>query len=455
MKTPKKKKTISKRTATQKKKKFFKLGEAKSGALYAVAALGIVALFGTVTAGGILPNLDKLKTAPTPAPFYTCCDSGDGADCHPILEKQITFQGQAYALLKSNIVQGEIAHIVPADLVYGGQPIYTPDGHRIFVNTSDHTADYENIPGCEQGKDLIGVDASKNNGHKCAGLPNEELIYVCTDTAANCAQNVRPKATPFDVYYRVSDGPVPSPITSYCPKPKGATGKQEQSLIGVPTPGGRRNLQLETFQIKQQQQQYDWLGAWCKPAINLYPTQKTTVHVTVEPKGHFNLTIPQYKPDGWTVTAYPDGNIQYNNQNFPYLYYEAAIEDQYIKEPQNGYVVASDGLANLFNTVLPQVGLNAKEQSEFSDYWLKALPKSPYYFVGLIPTNEIDTMAPLTVSPAPDSELRVSLYFKPLENNNMQVQAPQIENFNRHGFVVTEWGGIVKTDKNHPFTCLQ
>jgi hypothetical protein len=452
------KKTKTKKPAAKKQIKIFGIklpikGAANNGALYAIGALGVIGLFAAMSTGGITPTIDKLKTAPTPGPQYTCCDSGNGTDCHPIQEKQITFNGQIYELLKTNIVQGETAHIKPADLVYGGSPQYTPDGHRIFVNSSDTTADYTNIPGCEHGKDLIGVDPKQNNGHECYGLPNEELIYVCTDTAANCSQNVKAHATPFDVYYRVSDGPVPSPISSWCPMPKGMISQSPQQIVGVPTPGGRKNLQLETFQIKQAQNSYDWLGAWCKPAINLYPTKKTTVHVTVAPKGDFNLTIPQYTQDGWNVTAYPDGHIQYNNQTYPYLYYEAAISDKYIQEPTTGYVVAYNKLGDLFNTLLPQLGLSAKEQNDFSTYWLKALPNSPYYFVGVIPQSQIDTMAPLSISPAPDSTLRVSLYFKAVDNNQ-PVQAPQLTGFTRHGFTVTEWGGIVKTDKNHPFSCL-
>jgi hypothetical protein len=258
---------------------------------------------------------------------------------------------------------------------------------------------------------------------------------------------------PFDVYYRLSDGPVPAAISTMCPKPIIKDTRTGQKIIGLPTNGAHKNLQLETFQVVEDLQPSEYLSAWCKPAINLYPTQKTDVHVEVAPQGKMLVTIPKYPSGGWDVTAYPDGKIVSGSKTFPYLYWEASIPDALIQQPTEGYVVATKDLGNLFKTMLPQMGLNAKEQKEFSDYWLKALPQSPYYFVGPVTENQIDTLAPLTVNPKPDSVLRVSLYFKALQTNE-SVTPPTLTGFNRSGFTVTEWGGFLKRDKNHPnFTC--
>jgi len=436
-----KKKPVQTKTNKKKMK-----GEAKSGALYVVAALGIVALFGGVMAGGAIPTLTKLDTPPNQGPLYTCCDSGDGAACKPILEKQISYNGEAYALLKSNIAQGESGHIVPTDQ-------FTPDGGRIFINSSNKTANYD-IPGCEPGKDLIGINDPSAADRPCFGIPDEEIIYVCKDTVAECNKQINAGTTPFDAYFRVKDGDVPAEIASYCPKPKDTSGNKPQEIIGVPTPGGRKNLQLETFQVKQEKKLYEWLGAWCKPAINLYPTQKTNVHVEVEPKGKFTLTIPSYPNGGWDVTAYPDGRVVEGNKTYPYLYWEASLPDSLIKEPKEGYVVEKKELATLFSKALPELGLNQKETKEFSDYWVKALPDAKYYFVGVMPESEIDYLAPLKVQPAPDSIKRVTLYFKALDTK-ISVPAPKPASFERKGFTVTEWGGFFKADKAHKnFTCL-
>lgn len=436
----KKKKTIY---ATKKKSR----GEVKSGALYVVAIMAIVALFGGVMAGGAVPTITKLETAPEQGNLYSCCDSGDGTACQPILEKQLVYNGETYALLKSNIYQGESQHIIISNE-------FTPDGKRIFLNQSDKTAGYENIPGCEAGKDLIGIDDPSNPDRPCHGMPNDQLIYVCADTPEECNKPVNNNKVPFNVYYRVKDGPVPPEIASYCPKPKIDDSKSHQVVVGIPTPGGRKNLQLETFQVKQEKVLSTWLGAWCKPAINLYPEKKTQVHVEVEPKGPFTLTIPEYPQGGWDVTAYPDGKVVSGNQTYPYLYWEASLSDKLIKEPKEGYVATYEELPQLFATVLPQLGLNKKETDEFSEYWLKTLPKSPYYFVGVMPEGEIDYLAPLKIQPQPDSILRVTLFFKTLDEK-VAVPAPRLSGFERKGFTVTEWGAFFKADKNHKnFTCI-
>src|SRR5258708_2988537 len=105
------KKVVKKQTLKKKKTTFKLFGltfgrkeASQNGALYGGAIIGVVAVFGAVMGGGITPTLDTLTTAPTPGNSYTCCDSGDGAACHPIMEKQITYNGNTYALLKSNVI---------------------------------------------------------------------------------------------------------------------------------------------------------------------------------------------------------------------------------------------------------------------------------------------------------------------------------------------------------------
>jgi hypothetical protein len=436
-------------------KKRIRRGEAKNGALYAVAIVAVVATFGGIMAGGAVPQVQTLKNLPPPGNPYSCCDSGDGASCHPLTGagQTITYNGDTYGLLKTNIVVNELQHYQPTNQ-------YTPDGHRIFVGTSNVTADYSQIPGCEKGKDLIRVWPPGSNfqtraGKTCYGMPHGELIYVCKDTQAICNTQVQTSTTPFDVYYRLKDGPVPTPLSTWCPKPSGATTANSQQMINVPTPADRKNLQLETFQVMQKQGPIEWDNQFCKPAINLYPKTITQVHVQVAPQGKLNYTNPTYPANGWDVTAYPDGTVIDHNKTYPYLYWEAAISDQFISQPKEGYVVPQQELASLFQTVLPKLGLNQREMDQFSSYWTKALPQSNYYFVGIVPQPQIDTIAPLTITPNPDTIIRVSLYFKALDQK-ISVTPPKLNSATqRSGFTVSEWGGFFKADKNHPnFTCL-
>jgi len=111
-------------------------------------------------------------------------------------------------------------------------------------------------------------------------------------------------------------------------------------------------------------------------------------------------------------------------------------------------------LPSFFDEVLPKLGLNAKESKEFKEYWLKALPKSPYYFIGIMPQEQLNQNEPLTITPKEDTLIRVRLYFE-AQDTLTSVQEPTIQTPQRSGFTVVDWGGMVKNDKNHPFTCLQ
>jgi hypothetical protein len=446
---PKKKKPVTTKT---KKNKFFR-GGAKNGALYAIAILAIVATFGGVMAGGAIPTILQLRTPPPPANPFSCCDSGDGPNCHPILEKQIVFNGDNYALLKSKIYQGESGHIAPAEL--DGYPeSYTPDGRKIFVNISDTKANYTGVyQGCERGKDLIGIKDPSNPSRRCFGVPNEQLIYVCTDTEAECSENINEDTVPFDVYFRLKDGQVPAEIASFCPKPPASMPEEPQRVVLLPTPSGTANLQLETFTVEQQKETYTWLGAWCKPADYFYPKQKTDIHFDVKPKGKFTYTSPEYTPGGWRFTAFPDGNIIYRDKNYPYIYWDAAIPNNLIQEPRDGYSVAYSDLPGFLNVLLPKMGLNQKETGDFVNYWVKQLPESKYYFIGILPKDHINNLAPISVNPQPDSVLRVSLFFKAMDEK-ISVPEPKIDSFTRTGFTVVEWGGIFDTQKHPGFSCL-
>src|SRR5438105_3220712 len=118
----------NKKTLTSNKNIKKARGKANSSALFIVAALAIVTTFGSVLVGGALPQTTTLKNPTLPADPYSCCDTGNGTDCHPILENQITYNGDQYALLKSKIYQNEPIHMQPTNT-------YTPDGHLIFINT--------------------------------------------------------------------------------------------------------------------------------------------------------------------------------------------------------------------------------------------------------------------------------------------------------------------------------
>ena len=116
-------------------------------------------------------------------------------------------------------------------------------------------------------------------------------------------------------------------------------------------------------------------------------------------------------------------------------------------------------LTNLFNLLLPKLGLDEPQKKDFIDYWTKALPYSPYYSIGIMDQTHIDEIEPLEITPKPDYIHRVRIYFEALEKRPMNEKIPLLpittNSQLQEGFRVIEWGGMVKLDNLHPFTCSQ
>ena len=234
------------------------------------------------------------------------------------------------------------------------------------------------------------------------------------------------------------------------------TSSNGNQIIVTPTgwTGAKKNLQLETFGIRLETPLVPWLSPFCKPAIYLYPEEETDVHVGIAPKGKLTYTIPDYPSSGWDVLAKPNGDLIYNNNGYDYLYYEAEIPDTEIRKPDEGFVVEKNKIKPLLDSILPKLSLNKKEADQFTKYWLSVLPDSPFYFVGIVSVSNLNSIAPLSISPKPDTIIRVTLYFEALDKKII-VKEPLITSIKRKGFTAVEWGGIFKRDKNHNFSCFQ
>lgn len=235
------------------------------------------------------------------------------------------------------------------------------------------------------------------------------------------------------------------------------------------SPGQTNMVQYEAF-VPFIIPPWGWWTPECKPAVYLYPEKETVVNIKVSiTNGFLTYTDPLYLKDtGWNVLAKPSGEltylshmladskgeVNYPTNQFPYLYYEGKIQDASAIKPDTGFIKSMDELSSFFDEILPKLGLNPKETGEFKDYWLKALSNSPYYFIGIVPQETLNTNEPLTITPKEDTMIRVRLFFQGLDAPT-PIQEPIIHTPTRTGFTVVDWGGMVKQDKNHPFTCVQ
>ena len=172
-----------------------------------------------------------------------------------------------------------------------------------------------------------------------------------------------------------------------------------------------------------------------KPAIYLYPREKTNISVLITINGKITHSEPNYNY-GWNIVAEPNGMI---DGRYDYLFYEARLRNKIVQK--EGWVVRYSNLEEWFDRKLPQLGLNLKEISQFKDYWLNELPKSNYYEIKLLSDKFLNDNMNLIIAPKPDTIIRRIFYFKPTQSKTTLVE-PQIYS-ERKGFTVVEWGGFI------------
>lgn len=180
-----------------------------------------------------------------------------------------------------------------------------------------------------------------------------------------------------------------------------------------------------------------------KPVIYLYPTQTEQVNVKLNFSGKLNCTYPQYSANGWSVTAHPDGTLTGSGgKQYSYLYWEGTGDIQ--PDFSSGFVVKGSDTAAFLQEKLASLGLTPREYNEFIVYWLPKMQDNTYNLISFQGTNYTDA-AKLTVTPKPDSILRVYMAYKSLKAV-VTVPKQTLPSFARKGFTVVEWGGMEVSD---------
>lgn len=174
-----------------------------------------------------------------------------------------------------------------------------------------------------------------------------------------------------------------------------------------------------------------------KPVIYLYPAETTEVNVNLNYNGILTTTYPAYK-NGWTVTAQPDGTLtDENGREYYSLFWEGVSDTEY--DLSKGFVVEGKDTAEFLEEKLALLGLTDKEANEFIIYWLPRMENNNYNLISFQNEKYTDS-AELEITPEPDSILRVFMAWKKLDSP-IELEPQKIEEFERKGFTVIEWGG--------------
>ncbi|HNR53393.1 MAG TPA: hypothetical protein PKI16_02880 [Candidatus Dojkabacteria bacterium] len=181
-------------------------------------------------------------------------------------------------------------------------------------------------------------------------------------------------------------------------------------------------------------------GGCAKPAIYLYSEKAIDLNVKVIPNGHLTFTSPKYPVNGWNVTASVNGSVQYQNEIYPYLWWESTSYG-YVT-PENGWVIKKETAEEKIGGILSDYGLNQTEINDFLTYWIPKIERenSEYIFVTFLVNDQVNQIAKLKFSIEPDNSLRLFMIYKPLDEYE-KVTPLKTEKLLRNGLTVIEWGG--------------
>lgn len=179
-------------------------------------------------------------------------------------------------------------------------------------------------------------------------------------------------------------------------------------------------------------------GGAGKPVIYLYPEHDQQVQVKLKLKGDLSFSYPEYR-NGWDVLAKPDGSLHYQGKKYSYLFWES---DSLDLKPNfsEGFVVSREDTIPFLQKSLEKLGLTPREYNEFIVYWAPIMQKNAYNKVTFVQKEYTDAAA-LTITPQPDSILRVFMAFTPAEPD-LKLKPQELKPFTRRGFTVVEWGGF-------------
>lgn len=186
-----------------------------------------------------------------------------------------------------------------------------------------------------------------------------------------------------------------------------------------------------------------------KPVIYAYANDTTDVEIKLNFDGHLTFTYPTLN-ESWNVKVCPDGSVidQKTLKSYPYLFWEGDYDLTSLAETNKGFVVSQHDLIPFLEDRLNEIGLNSREITDFITFWVPQLNEDQY-LIRFYQQENCDALATYEVDPTPDNFLRLYVTFQPYSGNKIGNQ-PVLNNINRTGFTLVEWGGMILPEKVSP-----
>lgn len=196
---------------------------------------------------------------------------------------------------------------------------------------------------------------------------------------------------------------------------------------------------VNEWMIYTRDQYQPFAGGCAKPVVYLYPTKDTKVNVRVG--ANVSISEPQYDASrGWTVLAHPNGTLDLNGKQYDSLFWEGQGHGSYPGIASGTVVKRSDAAATMQRQLFEQ-GLNKKETADFMKYWQSKIPNKPYVRLTWFNTSQMESLAPLYISPKPQTLIRIFLDMGGYDAK-ISISSQTLTKVPRIGYTAVEWGGL-------------
>jgi hypothetical protein len=179
-----------------------------------------------------------------------------------------------------------------------------------------------------------------------------------------------------------------------------------------------------------------------KPVIYLYPESDTEVSVELKTVGNLTFSYPDYA-SGWKGTAHPDGSVDVNGKQYPYLFWESEQSFNSFDATIGGFYLDKENIVESLEKYLTDIGFNDKEKADFITFWGPQLQQHKQVMIQFILNGYCDQFATLEIEPQPEHLNRVYMIWAGIDGPFKIHLTPQkLTKMKRKGFDVLEWGGI-------------
>ena len=175
-----------------------------------------------------------------------------------------------------------------------------------------------------------------------------------------------------------------------------------------------------------------------KPNIYIYSDEPVWLTVAFDRPELLTVSIPEYK-EGWTVRTEKDGKLTGYSEEYDFLFYESRSQVGWF-QTEEGFLLTADNRAEQMEAILDLYGFNEKEKADFIEFWDEKLDADTTYAAYPQDTACLDEVMPVRFSEEPDHVFRLWFGFEECE---IAPSLPEIEEIERDGLTVVEWGGYL------------